>query len=114
MTLYEYIQTHTDDEVTVFDDVYDMETYFYKDTADDEWDKAMTELSKLLTVVSTSNYGVTVNLSNLIESKLDKFGDLFIVNEIDDIMSGMDLILAGNVSEKWLTRFVQALKGDLV
>lgn len=112
MTLYEYIQTHTDDEVTVFDDVYDMETYFYKDTADDEWDKAMKELSKLLTVVSTSNYGVTVDLSRLIESKLDKLDDLFNVNEIDDIMEGMDLILAGNVSERWLTKFVKALKED--
>lgn len=110
MTLYEYLQSYQDDELTVWDADYDMETYFYKDTSDDEWDKAMVELSKLLTVTSTSAGGVSVNLSQLIESKIDKLGDLFNICEIDEIMDGMDLILAGNVSERWMTNFVEALK----
>ena len=112
MTLYEYLQTYDNDELTVFDADYDMETYFYKELSGDEWDNAMRDLSKLLEVVSTSEYGVTVNLSRLIESKIDKLDDLFNVCDIDDIMGSMDLILAGNVSERWLTRFVTALKEE--
>lgn len=112
MTLYEYMNTNTDDEVTVFDKDYDLETYFYKVSLSDadEWDKAMIELSKLLEVVSTSKYGVTVNLADLIESKLDKLGDWFYETDLDLIMEDIDRILAGNVSETWLTGFVDALK----
>ena len=112
MTLYEYLENYESDELTVFDADYDMETYFYKEASGDEWDNAMRDLSKLLEVVSTSQYGVYVNLSRLIESKIDKLDDLFNVCEIDDIMGSMDLILAGNVSEKWLIRFVKALKEE--
>lgn len=110
MTLYEYIQTHDDEEVTIFDKDYDTETYFYKNTSDDEWDTAMVELSKLLEVTSTGNNGVCVNLSDLIERNLDKLGDLFNVLDIDVIMESIDSILAGNVSEKWLKDFVEVLK----
>lgn len=110
MTLYEYLQTYKDDELTVFDEDYDMETYFYTRVSDDAWDAAMVELSKLLTVTSTSANGVSVNLSQLIESKLDKLGDLFTLCDIDEIMYSMDRILAGNVSERWLVEFVNALK----
>ena len=110
MTLYEYLQSYTDDELTVWDADYDMETYFYKDTSNDEWDKAMVELSKLLTVTSTSAGGVNVNLSQLIESKLDKLGDLFYVCEIDEIMDDIDNIMAGGVSEEWFVKFVKALQ----
>ena len=110
MTLYDFIKNSRDDEITVFDKDYDMETYFYKDTTSDEWDKAMVELSKLLNVVSYGESGVTVNLSELIERKLDKLDNLFNVCEIDEIMDGMDLILAGNVSERWMTDFVSALQ----
>ena len=112
MTLYEYIQTHDEEEVTVFDADYDMETYFFKDVSDDEWDKNMTELAKLLEVVEEHESGVSVNLNALIE-KLDRAGkidELFTVSDIDDIMYSMTDILAGYASEKWLARFVQALK----
>lgn len=110
MTLYEYIENCKDDEITVFDADYDMETYFYKTDDADEWDKAMMDLAKVLNVVEFSKYGVTVDLSRQIEKNLGKMNDLFNICEIDEIMEGMDLILAGNVSEKWLTRFVEALK----
>ena len=110
MTLYEYLQTYEDFELTVFDEDYDMETYFYKEVSDDAWDNAMVELSKLLTVTSMVNSGVCVNLSQLIESKIDKLGDLFKSCDIDDIMDDIENILAGNVSEEWLVDFVNALK----
>ena len=108
MTLYEYMQDCKDDEITVFDADYDMETYFYKESSGDEWDKAMTDLAKVLNVVEFSKYGVTVDLSRQIEKNLGKMNDLFNICEIDEIMESMDLILAGNVSEKWLTKFVKA------
>lgn len=110
MTLYEYMQNCKDDEITVFDADYDMETYFYKESSGDEWDKAMTDLAKVLNVVEFNNYGVTVDLSRQIEKNLGKMNDLFNICEIDEIMESMDLILAGNVSEKWLTKFVKAFR----
>ena len=102
------MQDCKDDEITVFDADYDMETYFYKTDDADEWDKAMMDLAKVLNVVEFSKYGVTVDLSRQIEKNLGKMNDLFNICEIDEIMESMDLILAGNVSEKWLTKFVKA------
>lgn len=110
MTLYEYLKMYKSDELTVFDKDYDMETYFYTEPPEDDWDKAMRELSKLLEVVEISDSGVTVNLADRVEKNLDKLSDLFYECDIDEIMSGMDLILAGNVSERWLKDFVNALK----
>ncbi len=110
MKLYEYLQKSNDWENTVFDKDYDLEVYFYKqDDSKDRWDVAMLNLAKLLEVTNVSKYGVTVNLSDLIESKIDKLDKLFKVNEIDAIMYDMDNILAGNVSEKWLEKFVEEL-----
>ena len=110
MTLYDYLQTHDYFELTVQDEDYDTETYFYKEVSDDEWDKAIVELSKMLEVTRANDRVVCVNLSQLIESKLDNLGDLFNVLDVDEIMEDIDSILAGNVSERWLTKFVQALK----
>lgn len=113
MTLYEYLQGYQDEELTVWDEDYDMETYFYKETSDDEWDKAMADLSKLLTVTSETPDGVCVNLSQLIETNMDRlYPDVFNTKNMDTIMFGMADILAGNVSEKWFIRFVNALKPD--
>lgn len=119
MKLYELLSI-SDDEITVFDRDYDTETYFYgiNNSADknDEWETAMTELSKLLEVVRFSNDGVTVNLSEVIEKNIHelKDADLFISCNIDDIMGDIAPILAGNVSEIWLKKFVSALKkGEL-
>lgn len=115
MKLYELLSI-SDDEFTVFDRDYDAETYFYgiNNSADknDEWETAMTELSKLLEVVRFSNDGVTVNLSEVIEKNIHelKDADLFISCNIDDIMGDIAPILAGNVSEIWLKKFVSALK----
>ena len=113
MTLYEYLDLMPEgEELTVWDRDYDMETYFYGGNPDDKWDKAMSDLSKLLTVEEIRNNGVTVNLSEIIESKLDNLdkSELFISCDIDSIMDDIDNILAGNVSEKWMEQFVAALK----
>lgn len=114
MTLHEYLQNTTDWEITVWDKDYDMETYFYK--ADNEhkmdaWDKAMYDFAKLLTITSFSSDGVTVNMAEVIEAKLPALekADLFIRCNIDAIMDDIDNILAGCVSEEWMTEFVSAL-----
>ena len=112
MTLYEYLQQTTDWEVTVWDKDYDIETYFYKTDGKDKWDKAMNDLAKLLTISRFSKDGLVVNLYEVIEKKIAqlKEADLFNVCKIDWIMNDIDAILAGNVSEEWLTKFVNVLK----
>ena len=113
MTLYDYLNLMSEgEELTVWDKDYDMETYFYGGKPDDAWDKAMSDLSKLLTITEIRNGGVIVNLSEIIENKLDSLEktDLFIRCDIDSIMDDIDNILAGNVSENWMERFVAALK----
>ena len=111
MKLYSLLPKNGD-EVTVHDDAYDTETYFYYSKSD-LWDRTMLKLSKLLDVTETRTTGgqlhVCVNLSELIEKHLDKTGDLFIRNDIDSIMDGIDTILAGYVSEDWLKDFVDIL-----
>lgn len=71
----------------------------------------MEKLSKLLTVDNISKYGVTVNLAEVIENNLKDLekADLFIYCDIDDIMDDIESIIAGNVSEKWMERFVNTL-----
>jgi len=99
MTLHEYLKKTKDWEITVWDKGYDVETYFY-------------ELAKLLTVSEFSSDGVVVNMAEVIEKKLPelKKADLFIRCNIDAIMDDIDNILAGCVSETWLTEFVNVLK----
>lgn len=113
MKLYEYLDLMPEgEELTVWDKDYDMETYFYRGKTDDKWDKVMSDLSKLLTVEEIRNNGVTVNLSEIIENKIEKLdkADLFIRCDIDSIMNDIDNILAGNVSEKWMEQFITVLK----
>ena len=114
MNLYDYLQKTTDWEITVWDNDYDVETYFYKTDEKDDWNKAMNKLAKLLTVSEISKNGITVNLSEVIEKKIPqlKEAELFIRCDIDAIMDGINAILAGNVSERWLTEFVEILRRD--
>ncbi len=111
MTLFEYLEQTTDWEVTVWDKDYDLETYFYKTDGKDRWDKAMNDLAKLLTISRFSKDGLVVNLAEVIEKKLPQLenADLFIKCKIDPIMDCIDSVLAGNVSESWLEKFVEAL-----
>lgn len=118
MTLYDYINKSTDWEITVWDDVYDVEVYFYKpDDYNnlDLWDKSMVELSKLLEIVEVSSSGVTVKLSKLIEDNINKINsnDFFMSEmDLDDIMDCINSIISGNVSENWMSNFVNVLKED--
>lgn len=112
MTLYEYLEQTTDWEVTVWDKDYDLETYFYKTDGKDRWDKAMNELAKLLTISRFSKDGLVVNLYEVIEKKIPQLerANLFIKCTVDAIMDCIDSVLAGNVSESWIERFVATLK----
>lgn len=115
MTLLEFIKQFPEgEEITVYDNIYDMETYFYNDAPSDEWDRAMLKLASKLDVVGgggDTDYAI-VNLTELIERNIDNpiFEELFIDVDVDAIMEDMGNILAGYVSEKWLTTFVNCLK----
>ena len=53
-TLYDYLLLQKDGaEVTVLDNVYDIETYFYNQP-NDEWDNIMFDLAKKLQIVKIS------------------------------------------------------------
>lgn len=113
MKLYEYLDLMPEgEELTVWDKDYDMETYFYGGKPDDKWSQAMSDLSKLVIIEEIRNNGVMINLSKIIEDKIEKLNktDLFIRCDIDSIMDDMDSILAGNVSEDWMEQFVTVLK----
>lgn len=115
MTLYDYIKKSNSWEITVWDDDYDVEVYFYKpDDYNnlDLWDKSMVELSKLLTISEFNENGVSVNLSALIEKHLTalKEKEIFTpISDIDEIMFEMNSIISGNVSDKWMWDFVSVL-----
>lgn len=115
MKLYDYLVTLEEGtELTVWDKEYDTESYFYNDEADDDWQTSMLELAKLLDVIEVKEYGVVVNLSEVIEKKLNelKEADLFIKCNIDSIMNDIQNILAGYVSEEWFKEFVDVLGGS--
>lgn len=111
MRLYDYLLNHIDEETVVWDKDFELEVYFYgTDEPTDDWDKSMMELAKLLNVVETSFDGVTVDLYELVEKHLDNLKGLFTELDIYTIMEDMEAILAGNVSDKWFGKFVEALK----
>lgn len=110
MKLIDVINKHEDgDEITVWDNTYDMETYFYKNDNESDWDKAMNKIASVLYVVEERDDGVVVDLYNLIEKHLHKIQDLFYCNDIDFIMNDMANIFAGHVSEKWMNKFADVL-----
>ena len=112
MKLYDYLVTLEEGtELTVWDVDYDMESYFYNDEADDDWQTSMLELAKLLDVIEIKERGVVVNLSEVIEKKLNelKEADLFLRCTTNRIMGSMEGILAGGVSEEWFKEFVGIL-----
>ena len=114
MKLYDYLKTLEEGtELTVWDTDYDIESYFYNDEPDDDWQTSMLELAKLLDVIEVKKRGVVVNISEVIEKKLNelKEADLFRRCTVDSIMNDMENILSGYVSEEWFKEFVDVLKG---
>lgn len=116
MKLYDYLITLEEGtELTVWDTDYDIESYFYNDEPDDDddWQNSMLELTKLLDVTEVKERGVIINLSDVIEKKLDelKEANLFRRCTVDSIMNDMENILSGYVSEEWFKEFVDVLKG---
>ena len=113
MKLYDYMKLREKGaEVTVIDKDYDVEVYFYADKPEDDWNKTMEDLSKLLTITTITNNYVEVDFSGLISLKMDniKKADLFTSYNIEEIMESLNPIISGNVSEEWMIRFVEALK----
>lgn len=114
MTLLDFINRFSNgEEITVVDNIYDMETYFYAGTPSSKWDKAIFDLASKLEVLSSSEDSAwaEVNLSELIERNIDnpELSELFYDVDIDSIMDDIDNILAGAVSEEWLEKFVNCL-----
>ena len=71
MKLYDYLKTLEEGtELTVWDTNYDIESYFYNDEPDDDWQTSMLELARLLDVTEVKERGVIINLSDVIEKKL--------------------------------------------
>lgn len=114
MKLYDYLtMLEEGTELTVWDVDYDIESYFYNDEPDDDWQTSMLELAKLLDVTEVKERGVIVNLSEVIEKKIDelKEANLFLRCTTNRIMGSMEGILAGGVSEEWFKKFVDVLGG---
>lgn len=115
MTLYDYVKNSNDCEITVWDDDYDVEVYFYKPKDYDNldlWNKAMVELSRLLTISTFNENGVSVNLSSIIEKHFItlKEKEIFtLTSDIDEIMFEINSIISGNVPDKWMWDFVSVL-----
>lgn len=112
MKLYDYLVTLEEGtELTVWDKEYDIESYFYNDEADDDWQTSMLELTKLLDVTEVKERGVIINLSEVIENKINelKEANLFLRCTTNRIMGSMEGILAGGVSEEWFKKFVEIL-----
>lgn len=122
VTLFEIMKTFEEGyEYTIHDVDYYTECYFYSDfESSDRFDKAIIELSKLLSVREIVEYEdgnpseLTCDINGLIEMHIDdlKRHELFRSYDIDDIMDCWDAIISGNVSERWMEEFVNALKGE--
>ena len=113
MKLYDYLtMLEEGTELTVWEVDYDIESYFYNDEPDDDWQASMLELAKLLEVTEVKEHGVIVNLSEVIENKINelKEADLFRRCTTNRIMGSMEGILAGGISEEWFKKFVDVLK----
>ena len=113
MTLLEYIINSDEEEITVTDECFDIETYFYLFDYEDRWSKAMNDLAEMLTVKEINHGTAIVNLSEVIENNLQNLNkaDLFTKCSLNAVMGSIESIIAGNVSEQWFERFVNALEG---
>ena len=111
MKLYDYLKLMPEgNELTVWDKDYDIETYFYSDRPlDDRWGKSMWKLAEILDIIQINMNGVTVNLAEVIEKKLDEISTLFVQCDIEDVMENIPNIFAGNVSEGWMERFINIM-----
>jgi hypothetical protein len=111
MTLLEYIERCPEgEEITVLDNTYDLEVYFYNQV-EDAWDEAMMKLASKLNVLEARQDSVIVDLYELIDANIENLENsgLFYDADTDAIMDDMEAILAGNVSENWLNQFVDCL-----
>ncbi len=72
----------------------------------------MMKLADKLNIVEIKEYGVVVDMYDLIEKNISKpeFNNLFKIVTTDAIMEDIDNILSGCVPEEWLIEFVDVLE----
>lgn len=120
MKLNEFLDVFScDNEITVIDDTYDVEMYFYGGHPDytDKFEVSTYKLANLLDVVKIDvTYDkqilVTVNLYELITEhakELEK-SELFRRSDIESIMDSMHAIISGYVDDEWMGKFVAILE----
>lgn len=118
MKLSEYLALCEDGmEVTVWDDVYDTEVYFYADPVKDDFDKAVSLVAQCLDVVTISDGGVTVNFWGVIEKARRALidGGFYPENSsVEYLMSDVDAILAGNLSEANTLEWAEIIYGAVM
>lgn len=114
MKLSEYL-VHCKDgaEVTVFDKEYDMETYFYNDPIEEDFDKAVSLIAQCVDVVELyENDGVTVDFWGVIEKARQALIDSGFYPEgssTEYLMNDVAPILAGNLSEASTLEWAQII-----
>ena len=119
MKLSEYLATcDSSTEVTVWDDVYDMETYFYNDPVNDDFDKAVSLIAQCVDVVDIVEIaqiglnGVTVDFWGAIEKSRQALIDSGFYPEgssTENLMNDVAPILAGNLSEASTLEWAQII-----
>ena len=118
MKLSEYLATcDSSTEVTVWDDVYDMEMYFYNAPVDDDFDKAVSLIAQCVNIVEISENGVTVDFWGAIEQSRQALIDNGFYPEgssTEYLMHDVDLILAGNLSEKTTLEWAQIIYNSVM
>lgn len=100
------------EEFTCWDTDYDMEFYMEKLDENDDYNKAMMAFARCVEVKDISPRGLTLKVTELIESNLEReeFRDLFIDTDIDSVMYDWDNIMAGYASESWYSKFAELVK----
>ena len=120
-TLYDYLlHCESDEEITVWDTDWDMETYFYTPlNEEDDFHKAMKIVSQCVDVCEIRKNGVEVNFYDVIKKSRNALiaGGFYRENQdADDMMEDVDKILAGNLSEedtlKWAEIIYAAVSSE--
>ncbi len=117
MKLYDVLEV-TANEITVYDKNYAVAISFHgikNETRPlDKLYEVEMDLAKLIDVVEFFEGDLTVNLGEVIESKMQEIKEknlFFTECNVDDIISIIDGVLARGVSYKLLAKFVGVLKG---
>ena len=121
MTLYDLIsvsETRTFLLEDIEGDYYGTYRYCIISPSDEKkLDKPLIELSKALTVLKIKEDGIiVVNLSELVKAKIDRIEESKLFQFGDDWQCVMDDLVnafEGFVSDEWINKFVDIMRGDI-